>query len=304
METEDGTVAPEIADPTGSPDLTASAPGPEADAGEAPAPQQPSINPAWAPMRDVLGEDIFDVNVMPHLQKFDEAANTRITNLNAQLKSFEGYAPFVEQGIDPSSIEMAMNLVKMIESDPKAFYAQLGEHLGVGGEEDPETLENFGAGQENAMEVPPHIQAQLEQLQQFQQQVLEREQQQQMEAQQAQAIEAAGQEIDREMSEFLQKNPSFTEEDKGELFRMQYELTKQLEARGIQRMATIEEAAAAFNERAAYYRSRGNAGAPSTLPTTAGGDIPSQRPNVAKMGKQDFTELIANDLLAAKAQQS
>lgn len=298
METQDGTSPVSIDTSTEALGAEGGS-GPEAVVGETPTQQPTGINPAWAPLREAIGDEFFDAHALPVLKGMDESAHTRITSLNSQLAGFEGYKEFVDQGVNPADLQAALELSQLIESDPQRIYSLLGQHLGVvpAGEEEPEGLEAFGAGQENAAEIPPHIMARLEAAEQFQQQFMEQQALEQQQQQHQQIVEAEGQRLDQEMSAFLTNNPTFTEDDKPELFRMQYELTQQLEARGLRRMATLEEAAAAVNERAAYYRQRGNGNvAPSTLPTTAGGDIPGQQPDVAKMAKQDFVSLIASDL--------
>lgn len=302
METENGTdpvvfdTSTEVAEPAGGP-------GPDSSAGETPAQQPTGINPAWAPIRDVLGEDLFDVNVAPHLQKFDEAAQTRITNLTSELKGFEGYKSFVEQGISPDAIEQAMQIRQLLESNPQEVYARLGEYFGQGQESQEEGLENFGAGQENAAEVPPHLQAQLDQLTQFQQQVIQQQQEAQMQAQQNAAIEEAGAQLDKDMDDFLNGNTMFSAEDRSELFRIQHELTLMNERKGLSRMATPAEAGQVLSAKFAEYRQRfgGGAGAPSVISPTAGGDIQPSAPDVGKLSKQGMAELIENDLRAAAA---
>lgn len=278
------------------------APGPEATAGETPAQQPTGINPAWLPLRDAIGEDFFEQHAHPILKGMDESANTRITNLNAELKNYEGFKPFIERGVTPDLLEQAMGLVQLVESDPQGFYNTLGQYLGQGAEGEQESLEEFGDGQENTADLPPHVQQQLEQALQFQQQFIQQQQQQQQEAAYQQQVEEEGQLLDREMSEFLQKNPSFTEEDKADLFRIQFDLSNSLAQRGIQRIATLDEAAQVLREQHARYARRfGGNGAPQTLPTTTGGNIPGQQPDVKKMSNQDFMNLIANDIAAANA---
>ena len=280
------------------------APGPEATAGATPVPEPAGINPAWEPIREVLGDDLFNVNVRPHLQKMDESAHTRITNLNNELKGFEGFKPFVEQGLTPQAIQQSMELAQLIEANPQQVYDFLGQHLGVApAEEEPEGLEQFGAGQDGAMQLPQAVLDQLAASQQFQQEYMAEQQRQQEMQQQAQWEAEATQQLDQEMSTFLQKNPTFTEADKGELFRAQYDLLKRLEAQGINRMPTLDEAAAELQQRAAYFTQRFGAGngAPSPLPTTTGGDIPGQQPNVAKMSKHDLNDLVAQTLATANA---
>ena len=303
MEPQEGTGVPAEAVSTEAAAVEG-APGPDATAGAAPAPQSTGINPAWEPIREVLGDDLFNVNVRPHLQKMDESAHTRITNLNNELKSFEGFKPFVEQGLTPQAIQQSMELAQLIEANPQQVYDFLGQHLGVAPvEEEPEGLEQFGAGQDGAMQLPQAVLDQLAASQQFQQQYYAEQQERAQMEQQAQWEAEATRELDQQMSTFLQRNPTFTEADKGELFRAQYDLLKRLEAQGINRMPTLDEAAAELQQRAAYFTQRFGAGngAPNPLPTTTGGDIPGQQPNVAKMSKHDLNDLVAQTLATANA---
>ena len=281
-----------------------SAPGPDATAGATPAPQSTGFNPAWEPLREAIGEDFFNTHAMPVLKGMDESAHTRITNLNNELKSFEGFKPFVEQGLTPQAIQQSMELAQLIEANPQQVYDFLGQHLGVAPvEEEPEGLEQFGAGQDGAMQLPQAVLDQLAASQQFQQQYYAEQQERAQMEQQAQWEAEATRELDQQMSTFLQRNPTFTEADKGELFRAQYDLLKRLEAQGINRMPTLDEAAAELQQRAAYFTQRFGAGngAPNPLPTTTGGDIPGQQPNVAKMSKHDLNDLVAQTLATANA---
>ena len=281
-----------------------SAPGPDATAGATPAPQSTGFNPAWEPLREAIGEDFFNTHAMPVLKGMDESAHTRITNLNNELKSFEGFKPFVEQGLTPQAIQQSMELAQLIEANPQQVYDFLGQHLGVAPvEEEPEGLEQFGAGQDGAMQLPQAVLDQLAASQQFQQQYYAEQQERAQMEQQAQWEAEATQQLDQQMSTFLQRNPTFTEADKGELFRAQYDLLKRLEAQGINRMPTLDEAAEELQQRAAYFTQRFGAGngAPSPLPTTTGGDIPGQQPNVAKMSKSDLNDLVAQTLATANA---
>ena len=139
-----------------------SAPGPGSTAGATPAPQSTGFNPAWEPLREAIGEDFFNTHAMPVLKGMDESAHTRITNLNNELKSFEGFKPFVEQGLTPQAIQQSMELAQLIEANPQQVYDFLGQHLGVAREEEePEGLEQFGAGQDGAMQLPQAVLDQL-----------------------------------------------------------------------------------------------------------------------------------------------
>ena len=64
-----------------------------------------------------------------------------------------------------------MELAQLIEANPQQVYDFLGQHLGVAPveEEEPEGLEQFGAGQDGAMQLPQAVLDQLAASQQFQQ---------------------------------------------------------------------------------------------------------------------------------------
>jgi hypothetical protein len=273
-------------------------PGPSTDAGETPADN--GFNPAWGGLREAIGEDYFETHARPLLSDMDRNANSRITSLNAQLKGYEGYKPFIDQGADPDSLSTAMQVMQYIERDPQAFYEQMGERLGLT-RQDVADLDSFADGdqdQQDEAELPPHLQAQFTQMQQFQEQQMQQQQEQQFQ----QAIEAEGINLDQEMDAFLTANPTWTQADKGEIFKLQYEITRDLAERGIYRHATVGEAANLLQQRISSYQSRfSGRGAPSTLPTSAGGNVqPGQEPNTGSMSKQDFAKLIEQDLLNAR----
>lgn len=305
MELQEGTVAPDGAASTEAAEVVG-APGPEGIAGETPASQPTGINPAWEPLREAIGDEFFQGVALPILSDMDKSAHTRITNLNAQLKGYEGYKPFVEQGLSPDEINRMVKLNDWLSTDPQGFYNEMGTHFNFASqaeEEEPEGLDAFGAGQENAAEIPPHIQAQLDQFREFQeQQVAAQEQQAQQEAYQAE-FDSEMSRLETEMTEFLRTNPTFTVGDRAELTRIQLELTRELSEQGINRTATVAEAAAKLTERAAYYAGRGGQQAPNTFPTTSGGSVQQKPVDTSKMSKQEITDYTASILTAAAAQQ-
>lgn len=277
-------------------------PGPDPVAGETPA-APTGINPAWTGLRDAIGEDHFATFAQPLLQEMDHNAHTRITNLNAQLKSFEGFQQFIDQELTPDDLTHALALVQMIGDDPKAFYEQLGQHLGITAEEPEEGLEQFGAGQDDTLQIPPALQQQLNDMQKFQNDWIAQQQAQQEQQQQEELQAEAEKQFEQEMSDFLEKNPAWTEQDRDFLNEARARLTQALQARGLNRIASLEEAAADVQKQYAAVKARFGvtSGAPTTLPTTAGGDVQTGKPDVTKMSRSDFETLIANDIRAANA---
>lgn len=280
-------------------------PGPEPVAGGTPA-APTGINPAWIGLRDAIGEDHFATYAQPLLQEMDSNAHNRITNLNAQLKGYEGFQTFIDNDFTPDDIQTALDLVQMIGDDPKSLYDRLGAHLGITVEEPEEGLEQFGSEQEETFQLPPALQQQLTQMQEFQTNWIAQQQQQAEQAEQERLQAQAEQQFEQEMSNFLRDNPTWTEQDKDQLNSLRAQLTRDLQDRGLNRIASIEEAAAALAKQYAAFQTRFGLpnGAPSTLPPTAGGAAQPAAPDVTKMSTSDFEALIAADIRAANAAKS
>jgi len=83
-----------------------------------------SGHPAW---QEILGQvpEVLHPNIIPKLQEWDKGVEQRLSSLQEQ---YNPYKPFIEQGITPEQIETANRLYQALDSDPEAFYKQLGEH--------------------------------------------------------------------------------------------------------------------------------------------------------------------------------
>jgi hypothetical protein len=92
---------------------------------EAPVQEASDGHPAWAPVKDALGDFAYH-KITPYLKEFDEAANKRITEVNSKYEPWKQYA---DQGVTPDMVNQAFTSLQQIQQDPVAFYNTLAEHL-------------------------------------------------------------------------------------------------------------------------------------------------------------------------------
>jgi len=274
-------------------DTVAEAPVETSDLGPAEVGENPaSGNPAWDDIRSSLDEFSFS-KIEPHLKKFDSEAQKRIESLNSQVKEVGWAREISEQGIDPDRVKMALAMAETLDADPKEFYNLIGQHLQEQGLLTPEAQEALDeAADSDDAYVPPHLQAQLEEMQQQQEQMREYFEQQQYEEIQRQADA----EIASEVDELKASNPNFDDFDVKQVLNVALQITQRNQLQGVQRVATLAEAAAEYQQMQQHLLSRQGGSAPRTLPVTGGG-APSQAPaDPAKMSKQEFMQMIAQDV--------
>jgi hypothetical protein len=266
------------------------------DAGENPA----SGNPAWDDIRSSLDEFSFG-KIEPHLKKFDSEAQKRIESLNSQVKEVSWARELSEQGVDPERVQMALAMAERLDSDPKEFYNLIGQHLqeqGLLTPEMAEALDEAGGDSEEDAYVPPHLKAQLEQMQQQQEQMQQYFQEQQYE----QMVQEADAEIASEIDELKSANPNLDDFDVKQVLNVALQITQRNAQQGVQRVATLAEAAAEYQQLQQHILSKQNGTAPRTLPVSGGG-APSQAPvDPAKMSKKEFMQMIAQDVQSLQAQ--
>lgn len=266
------------------------------EAGENPA----SGNPAWDDIRSTLDEFSFS-KIEPHLKKFDSEAQKRIESLNSQVKEVSWARELAERGVDPDRVQMALVMADRLDSDPKEFYELIGEHLkqqGLLTPEVQEALDDAAEGSEDDAYIPPHLKAQLEQMQQQQEQMREYFEQQQFE----QMRQEADAEIASEIDELKAANPNFDDFDVKQVLNVALQITQRNAQQGIQRVATLAEAAAEYQQMQQHILSRQGGSAPRTLPVTGGG-APTEAPvDPAKMSKQEFMQMIAQDVKSLQGQ--
>lgn len=99
---------------------------PQQDEGVTPEPQgqQEEVikpNQAWNPLLEKLPSGLHNL-VTPHLKEWDRNYNESIQKVHSQ---YAGYKPFLEQQIDPDSINNALLISNALDNNPQALIAQL-----------------------------------------------------------------------------------------------------------------------------------------------------------------------------------
>jgi len=163
----------------------------------------PGPNPAWNDVLSVLPES-FHGMVTPHFQKWDQAAQSRVEAANEQLKSYEGYQPFVEHGIDPTELQNGLRLMHEINTNPQAVWDALGRAYGLANGTE---VEDDGADGDEGAGTPNLQDPRFGELQQG----LELVSQIVLQEQQAKANLQADSELDAELTSLKSKFPDYDE---------------------------------------------------------------------------------------------
>lgn len=247
-------------------------------------------NPAWAEYLNDI-PDAFQPKIREAFSRWDQGVNSRFQQKAQEFQQLqERYAPyneFIEQGIAPQQLSAAQYLLQAINTDPKGFYQQLGEHLGITAEQAQEVVEGEQFDAATGELTDPQVAALARQ----QQELAEQQAQfQEYIAQQAQAEEE--QRIDAEVSAEIQS------------FQTQYNIPPVVMNEIIREAVllgqsnpdvTIMQAAQSWNARQkALYAQRPTNNAPGVVPV-GGGDPMTPRKGYADMSKDEFT----NDTVAA-----
>lgn len=167
-------------------------------------------HPAWAPIRDALGEALFH-KIKPNLAEFDAAANKRITETNSK---YEPWKSFETEGHTPDVVRRALGIVRGIDSNPLQMYEVLGNHLREQGLLQ-EIAQQVQSEQPNeGEEMDPRDKA-LADLQAQNEQILAMFQSQQAEAQRAEYDRQADSALEAEINALRQARPDTTREEEG-----------------------------------------------------------------------------------------
>ena len=81
-------------------------------------------NPAWKDLLDSVPDSLHHV-ITPHLQKWDKSVENRFQQLQQNSSVYEPYKEFVDQGVDPQSIQQAMAVMSMINDNPDQFFREM-----------------------------------------------------------------------------------------------------------------------------------------------------------------------------------
>lgn len=81
-------------------------------------------NPAWKDLLANVPDSLHHV-ITPHLQKWDKSVENRFQKLQQDSSVYEPYKEFVDQGVDPQSIQQAMAVMSMINDNPDQFFREM-----------------------------------------------------------------------------------------------------------------------------------------------------------------------------------
>lgn len=248
---------------------------------EAPA-ESTSGNPAWDSVRTKLDPISFRA-IEDELKNWDKQAESRISSLNQQLKSYS------ELG-SPEQLQNYAAIAQKLDTEPEVIYQALGEFLKQNGrmpeteQELQDAVDDQEEGQENV--IDPRL-SQLEQQQEQMRQFLE--QQEMMRVQQE-----ADATLDQEIAELRAAQPDFTEDDIKEiLMRAAFQLQSGNKAVKLGDVAN-EYLEKTVNRIRAVPRPGDSA--PRLLPTSGGVPGGNQNPSLGKMSRDDIQNFIASSL--------
>lgn len=209
-------------------------------AGNSPQEQGSDGHPAWAPIREALGDVMFH-KIRPHLQEFDSEAQKRITELNSR---YEPWKALSEQQITPDVVKRALGIVQSIDANPLQMYEALGNHLrqqGLLQEQAPQSQVQGEPGEEDEEPEDPRDVA-LRELQEQQAQVQQFLEQQMAAARQAEYDRQADAALEAEINALRQARPGMSREEEGTLVQR-----LALYMRAGQYDMTLEKVAAEFD---------------------------------------------------------
>jgi hypothetical protein len=238
--------------------------------------EAPGLNPAWTEALSAIPEQ-FHQTLTPHFQQWDQSAQQRIEQANSQVKTFEGFQPFIDSGISPQDLEQAAQLAYMVQTDPQTVYNALAEAHGFGS---GETVSQGTEGEEGAEGLQDPRFEEFAQQQQQMQQGLDLVAQTLLQQEQSKISQAADAKLDAEISELKTKYPTFDEN---------YFLS--LMANG----ASSEEAATAYQQLTQnILQQNPRPFAPTVMGNSGGGTgLPSQAIDPTKLSGKDRRALVA-----------
>jgi hypothetical protein len=176
---------------------------------EAPAEPQSDGHPAWAPLKEELGDFAYH-KATKYLKEFDDAANKRITEVNSK---YEPWKQFADQGVTPDQVGQAFASLQRIQQDPVAFYNQLAEHLRSQGmiQEAAQAQAQADDAEDDWDESDPRDK-QIAELREQNERILAFQEQQWQEAEQARLNEQASVSLQKELND-LQNSTNLAQED-------------------------------------------------------------------------------------------
>lgn len=225
----------------------------------------PGGHPAFQEVYNVLPQE-FHEKVSPVLKQWEQNVNQRFEQVHSKYGPWDN---FIKQGVDPEQVGWAVNMLNMLEQNPREVYDRIGQYYQFNGQQQQPQDPTNGQGQPNQQlqnddpyaERFTATERQLRLMTDYL--VQQREQQAQAEADRW---------LDEQMQAAEKKYGKF--DDKFVAAQM---------AGG----ATIDEAVQAFQQ----LRTQWGAPPPPPLITGAGGGIANMNTDVRKMNDQDTHNL-------------
>jgi len=273
-------------DETTGTEIDASTEAPESsgpvETAEAPAESTSSGNPAWESVRTKLDPVSFHA-IQDELKNWDKQAESRISSLNQQLKSYS------ELG-SPEQLQNYVAIAQKLDTEPETVYQALGEFLKQNGRmpETEQELQDAVDDQEEGQEdvIDPRL-AQLEQQQDQMRQFLE--QQEMVRIQQEADVT-----LDNEIAELRATQPDFTEDDiKEVLMRAAFQLQSGNKAVKLADVANDYLEKTVNRIRAVP---RPGDSAPRLLPTSGGVPGGNQAQSLGKLSRNEIQDFIASSI--------
>lgn len=93
----------------------------------APVQNEPSINPAWNPLLEVLPSSLHGM-VTPHLTEWDKGVQQMVQKVHSE---YEPWKPFKENNLDPGQMYQSWQAIQNLEADPQGFVDAVIKHYGL-----------------------------------------------------------------------------------------------------------------------------------------------------------------------------
>lgn len=242
-------------------------------------------NPAWNSLLDKLPSEFHSI-IEPDLREWDKNFITKTQEVQSR---YEPYQDLIDNEIDPEQISNALQVLAMIETDPRAFHTQMGEFYkdqwGQGQQEvsqdDPNaqfSLDGDDGGQE-PLDITKHPKFQeLSQNQEALATYLAQQIQQQKEAEADAEVAADEERLRKEYGDF------------NEEFVFSY---------AMQQECDLEEAVKAYKELENKIRTQPRASDSAPPVFAPSGGVPSSQPSPGQLSDRETRKLVAE--MAARA---
>lgn len=231
----------------------------------------PGPNPAWNDVLGVIPEQ-YHSQVTPYFQQWDQSAQQRVEQANAQVKQFEPYKEFADHGIDPSELQQGLRLMYEINQNPRSVYDALAQAYNLGGVGNGEVEDDDDDDRSQQQFQDPRFDQLQEGIELVSRIVLE--------DQNSKLAQQAEQELDNELNELRKKHGDFNEQFV--LAMMDVDMSG-------------DEAVAAYKEFVNnLLQNNPRPFAPNILGNSGGGSgLPSQAIDPTKMQPKDVRNLVA-----------